>query len=407
MTDTSTESRLFRGRTLGILIIVGVLSFFASLYFMATEEGLETELTFEANSFSRSAIGHHAFVELLGEFSIPVVVSRHDTSFKVGSRTLLILAEPQARFDEDSEEAALLEANNLLLILPKWRGLRHPLKVRWLGDAKPKSADTTAQILGQVLPGAKLIQGAEGNWSVNTLETGPEIQQVQLFNHPEIEPMVATPRGVLLGRIKQPAGATYILSDPDVIANHGIGRGQNAQFALAMIKELRPFGASVVIDEIIHGFKQDPDLFRTLFERPFLAVTLIATVSFSLLIWSAFGRAAPPVPPPPALPPGKLGLIQNTGNLLLHGGHGGSLLGRYLQDATRVVARLLNAPRGLRDAALMAWLEKIEKSRKISMSLKDIEADAARFEGKAASPEQIVTTAGRIYRWKREMLDGA
>lgn len=407
MSRFAPSSDLFRGRTLAILIIAGVLSFFAAIYLSAKEVGIETELTSSANTFSSSAIGHKAFVELMRDFGVPVVVSRYDTGFKVGSRSLVILAEPTRRISEQSDSHELLDKDNVLLVLPKWEGTPKPFKVRWLGNAEPENSKTVARILDQVLPGAKIIRGSAQNWTINTVGPDPEIKGLQLFSHPGVEPMVATPDGILLGRVKDNRRNVYVLADPDVLSNHGIGKGKNAQFSLAMIEGMRTFGASVVIDEIIHGFKQSPDLLRTLFAKPFLGVSLIIMLAISLLIWAAFGRHAPAEALPPSLAPGKMGLIENTGDLLLYGGHGGALLLRYLDDARRLVATRLNAPRGLDGNALQNWIVNVEANRNVTETFWQISTDTAALTDGKPGGDKLATLANRIYRWRQEMLDGA
>ncbi len=48
-----------------------------------------------ADSFSRSALGHRGFVELLRANGIPVLVSRYASAERAGASSLLLIAEPR------------------------------------------------------------------------------------------------------------------------------------------------------------------------------------------------------------------------------------------------------------------------------------------------------------------------
>ncbi len=105
-----------------------------------------------------------------------------------------------------------------------------------------------------------------------------------------------------------------MLTDPDIIENHGITKGDNLVFADAVFKGLLDGKTgTVVFDETIHGFlraAQAPTKF--LFEFPYnlIAVQLVAGVA--LLLWAAMGRFGTPEIPERALKTGKRDLISSA-----------------------------------------------------------------------------------------------
>ncbi len=87
------ESPFSRRMVIGLVSVVS-LSFLAALLWGVFGPELRSDRSVASDSFSRSAIGHHAFVELLRELEIPVVVSRNNSGAKAGDRALLLIMEP-------------------------------------------------------------------------------------------------------------------------------------------------------------------------------------------------------------------------------------------------------------------------------------------------------------------------
>src|SRR5262245_9969360 len=89
----------FSSRATFWLVAVGLVSFLVTIGFTVFGAPPAAPPSRGADSFSRSAIGHHAFVALLRELEIPVVVSHWESAKRADSTALLILTEP-AKFKE-------------------------------------------------------------------------------------------------------------------------------------------------------------------------------------------------------------------------------------------------------------------------------------------------------------------
>ena len=81
---------------------------------------------------------------------------------------------------------------------------------------------------------------------------------IQLMHGDRLQPLIGDADGMLLGELTDRNRKIWVLSDPDVISNHGLARAGNAALAVAMIKRLRSGSGSVVFDETVHGFISEP-----------------------------------------------------------------------------------------------------------------------------------------------------
>ena len=85
----------FDQRKVTWIVTISTASLTAGLLLIALSPDLESTTSRQADSFSRSAIGHHALVEILRELDIPVLVSRHATSRRAGTSLLMLLEPPE------------------------------------------------------------------------------------------------------------------------------------------------------------------------------------------------------------------------------------------------------------------------------------------------------------------------
>src|SRR5262249_48728589 len=115
-----TAAPIFAQRTIVWLIGVGGFSLLCAIVLIAFGEDFLPTRTVQANAYSQSAIGHMAFVGTLRALGIPVLVCRNESRLKAGPKDLLIVAEPPAEQKDDEYLQGLLEADRVLLVLPKW-----------------------------------------------------------------------------------------------------------------------------------------------------------------------------------------------------------------------------------------------------------------------------------------------
>ncbi len=395
---------VFQPRTVFWLVVVGGLSFIAAMAILVLGQDIGT--TAKANSFSTSAIGHRAFVETLDRLGFRVLVSRHNSAEKAGDNGLLILAEP---IPGESNITALLNAPNLLYVLPKRTGAPDPGKPAWLLDTAMLPLPLVEESLDAVLSGARVVRPRTAPaWRSGVPGLEPEIARPQLVRSERLSPFVASDQGVLLGGVQtESGGRLWVLSDPDLLANHGIAQGDNAALLVRALEHMNPAGGLIVVDETIHGFTQSPSLWRSLFAFPFVVVTVQALATLVVLMLAATERFGGPLPLPRVLPEGKAALLANTADLLSLGDHGRDLLRRYARVTLRDVACRLQLPTGLRRDETIARLDRIAEARGIGDRFGEIDAVVGAGAPRFGEGGRILQAAGRLFRWKREMLNGS
>lgn len=402
-----SERAVFAPQTVFWLLTVGTLSFVGALALSLLAGNGGNVRSPEANTFSYSAIGHRALVEVLERVEMPVLVSRFDSAGKAGTSSLLVIAEPTPPTATAADLKRLMGARNVLVVLPKWDGSVDRLIPDWLNGAELLPAKDVQQMLTAAI-GAGTVVRPTGGLSLATEEfAAPTLAAPQLFESPEIEPVIAGPQGVLLGRIDRGWNTVWVLSDPDILSNHGIGQGDNALLAVRLIDYMRPQGGAIVIDETIHGFEAEPALSRAVLETPLAITAVIAVVTLAVLLWAATARFGAPLPTERPIASGKAGLIDNTAGLLEFGGHGIAILNRYLRVTLRDVSLALHAPAQLRGDALVSWFDRIGKRRGVGITCAEICRDVA---GVAAQQRvdgaRLARVAQSVNRWKQEMLHG-
>jgi hypothetical protein len=417
-----TGEPIFSRRLLAGWVAGAVMVFALSLYLMGGGGQSGTDST-GASTFSRSAIGHAGFAEVLQRLGLPVVKSQYDSLEKLSPGSVLVIAEP--RSSQQSEEAirTLLKANTILLVLPKWTGQPSEQAPGWLREANLRFLGDAQWALNLVAPRAEVVRESTKDksdgmtWKTNALRLTPNlVSPVQLMRGgPRLRPIIASDRGMLIGEISERNRRIWILSDPDVISNHGLAREGNAALAVAIIERLRggPSGSpakagSVVFDETIHGFATRPaSPFLLLFRFPFVIATAQGLIAIGLLLWATMARFGAPQSAPPPLQAGRSGLLQNMARLIEFTGQQQVMITRYIQETVRDVARQLHAPRGVTGAALVDWLERVGAARGASV---DCAAVMRRAQELGAERRRdlapLIRLARDIHRWKGEILDG-
>jgi uncharacterized protein DUF4350 len=386
-----------------------VVTFAVSLYFMGREGEPGGTDAVGPSTYSRSAIGHAGIADTLQRLGVPVVKSRDNSADKLGKDGVLVLAEPRPTAISEPALRALLDARAVLLVLPKWTGRASEKKPGWLATAEEKPPSQAQWVLNLVAGGGEVVREAEmPAWTTNVLGRKPQLATpVQLMRSGALRPIIGASNGILVGELNRNR-AIWVLADPDVIANHGIGQAENAALALAIIDRLRGRNGAVVFDETIHGFVAQPtNPLALMFQFPFVVATLQVVAALALLLWATVARFGAPQSAPPPLSAGRQGLLQNVAQLITFAGHGQVMVRRYVQETVRETARQLHAPRGLTGQGLAAWLTRVGEARGVTVDcaavIGEVEQLADRRRGDLAP---LVRIARDIHRWRREIVDG-
>ncbi|MDR3077046.1 MAG: hypothetical protein LBU26_07060 [Synergistaceae bacterium] len=377
--------------------------------------------------FSRSAVGYSLLYGALRDMEMPVIAGTRDPIRRAGNRGTLIVAEPSVEFILSAGNGyQLTEVKRLLFVLPKWKWLADAENPRWISKMSPAPAQEAETVLGMVSIGMGRVFRKEPpeRWTVNEFPYSPEISGVVQLMRPSerMRTIVGDSEGALLAEMTFGEGegamlaemmfggrVVWILSDPDVISNHGIHKGQNAEFAASLIKALSNAGSenfrgrrSIVFDETVHLFSAPADsIMKMMLSFPYVIITILTCISAALLAAAGARRFGAPAASKPALDFGNAQLIDNSARLLDYGGHHAVTLERYARMTFAEAARAMHAPELPGERERAEWAERVGRSRGVSVSYASI------LQGMGGTISSLMETARLAYKWKGEILNGS
>ncbi len=406
-----TGDSIFSRRTLILWSAAAVTAFVLALYFMGKGDGNTADITGPTVA-SRSAVGYAGIVDILSQLDMEVVSSRNRSRSieRAKGAGVLIVAEPRLSPQTMAVGRKLLDGDAVLLILPKWDSEASPKHSGWIDKAELASPFFANFAMNLIDTQARVLRGpAPAKWDHDAIGIAPVVAApVQFVRSKVLTPLVAHGDDILVGEITRDGRRVFVLTDPDVLSNHGLANPANADFAVALIGRLRQGDGPVVFDESLSlAAGSGPNIFRLLFRFPLLTGVVLGSIAAALLLWSAMPRFGAADPPAPALDSGKRGLIDNIAALIGFAGRRPAIVGRFVDATVQDVARQLHAPRGLAGKALTDWLGRVGKARGVTVDpgLAVERADAL-AGARRADPLTLVALARDITQWKREIIHG-
>jgi hypothetical protein len=225
----------------------------------------------------------------------------------------------------------------------------------------------------------------------------PDIGLPQLLSTTSaLQPMVACEHGMLVAAMRDQIGRVAILTDPDILSNAGLHRGDNADLALSIIDQMVPQDGTIVIDETVHGIVASTSIWKLLLTPPLLAPTLLTLAAIVLMVWASAIRLGAPVPTAANAPAGRQALIANAASLLVFGGHGHHVAERFAETTVAEVAEQLHVDAPRNGGDLKGALDAVARRRGLDILLPP-----------SAALEQPVAAARAYHTWKLEMLHGS
>lgn len=348
---------LVGARKARLLITLVVLSLLASLLLLLRGPGEVGARGPNADGYSRSALGHVGMLRWLRANDHTVVQLRTDRH--LGECGLLVVAEPEepTRTDELRIDRWYDTGAPLLLVLPKRHGIEAVDEPGWIDHADLEPLERPSSVLtgfrqfvgdGQVV----LRTDTTGRWTTPLRWPTPElVGPIQLLRRTDrLTPIVHCPEGVLFGSID----GHFVLADPDLIANHGLVRGRNADLLLQLVDECAQEGV-IVVDETLHGHLFQPSFWQALGEFPLVLVLLHLLLMALLVVWMANGRFGPLLRDPPPIGAGKAFLIDNVVTML-PSRHLPIAADRWRRQQVARCAARLGASRSWNHEQNVAWL---------------------------------------------------
>jgi hypothetical protein len=399
---------IFSGRTLAWLMGIGIASFVGMMLLFTVGEDLFPTRSVQPSTYSKSAIGHQAWVRLLQNTGRTVLISRSDSVAKANDGGVLVLAEPFAEGDERQPLDELMRADRLLIVLPKYTANASILNRNWAETVNRISTTYIADVLRQVTKTGLVLQLDKAPpWQPNDFGPIPALPRPQLMVASGLKPLIASKSGILLGEAEIDGSTVWVLADPDLISNHGLTHGANAQLALTIVDRLRD-GGPVIFDETIHGYYLDPNLLKAMFEFPLVFVTTAAIAAIAVLLWASTGRFGAPTREEPPLRMGKSTLVAAGADMLSFGQHEVPLAQRYRKVVLDDVGRRIHAPLLADERTLGAWLDRVGQARGTRQKFTRLWQDFEILPGSGNYQTRLLLGAAQeLYRWKEEILNGS
>jgi hypothetical protein len=211
----------------------------------------------------------------------------------------------------------------------------------------------------------------------------------------QLDPIITDAAGrIVLGKLK--LGQIYILADPDLLNNHGMGDERQARAALSLLDYVNSTGAtSVLFDVTANGLGRSRSPLRLAFDAPFLAVTLTIFAAMLLAGWQALVRFGPARLPERAIAFGKAALVDNSAALIRKAGRETRLGGRYVEVIRDRAIDLFRLPPALDREESRARLEGLNPGR--SFAALEHRAEAARTR------DELLGAAQSLNQWLEEV----
>ena len=292
------------------------------------------------------------------------------TAPALAGASLRIVLDPKS--PQDVRQALAAAPPPVMIVLPKWRTYARSLSDR-VDGARLLDGTTVRVLAREIADDIEIVRPETvGPWRNDGVQGEPTLQRPQLVRSASLCPLVSSNEGMLIGRLcGRPS--VIVLADPDLLANYGLWRGDNAVLALSVVERLRAGTGPIVALEATNDLPPSPSIWRLTFSPPFVLITFTAAIAAGVAIWLAAMRFGPPAVEEQERSPGVISLIDVATRLLRDKGDGRRLLQRYTDLVTLDLGRRLHAPRQLQGAAAIGgWLDSSRGARTADLAYRDL-----------------------------------
>ena len=381
-----------------LVVAVGALAFIATLLLGAYAPDLRSGRNGGTHALSNAATGFSGLVRLAAATGRdPIVIRAQDQL----NREELAVITPDHGWINLGDILQWRGARATLLVLPKWDTAPDKEKPGWVRVAGLLPAQDPAQTLAPAVP--LLVSREHGDrheLKVVPFGAPSDLRFIapavlQTISGKRIEPIITESGGrIVLAKVK--GSQTYILADPDLINNHGMGDERQAKAALALLDYLNSTGSkSVLFDVTANGLGRSRSPLKLAFDPPFLAVTLTIFAAMLLAAWQALVRFGPIRRRERAIAFGKAALVDNSAALIRKAGRETSLGGRYVEVICERATNLFRLPANLDAEELGERMEGLNPRRSF--------ASAAERARSARSRDELVRAAQSLNQWLEEV----
>ncbi|HEX6741349.1 MAG TPA: hypothetical protein VF079_06090 [Sphingomicrobium sp.] len=351
---------VFKRGTMLLIVAIGTLAFIATLVLGAYAPDMRSGKNGGAHALSNAATGFSGLVRLAERTDRNPVILRSEG--QLDSEDLVIITPETARTNL-GDILAKRGDRITLIVLPKWNTQRDPMRPAWVrvGGLLPRYEPEGVLAPDWELKVERRRTANQPLQGANDLPAGiafvaPRIEQT--ISGDKLDPVITDADGrILLGRSSE--RLLYVLADPDLLNNHGMGDERQAKAALALLDYLSgPESGGILFDVTANGLGHSRSPLKLAFDPPFLAVTLTIFAAMLLAGLQALFRFGAPRRAERALAFGKAALVDNSAALIRRAGREPRLGARYAEVIRERAAALFrlgpSTSRELVDARLEA-----------------------------------------------------
>lgn len=357
------------------------------------------------DSYSRSALGFSTFVALAEELGYPVQRVKDPYSVTLDDQSAVVLLEPVVHVNSakeviDAYRWYLENAETIILVLPK----RVALQTNALGTQLRETGLVDLMDLWKLTDSVYWFSAVSRSTEQPPWASTLEIDSLQITATPNpstdgITVHIGDEHNALVLEGESPGYRRLIIvTDPDVFANHGIVKGENAEIAAQILRLLEP-GTRLYVDEALHGYWNRYSLWKAL--RSFPAVLVLGSLSLLalLFIWRRQTSATLPHRGHEASNP-QAAVLERSADMIAHVVPSRRSLDRlraaYVRDA---ISR-----GGLRKMSEPEAILRLESLRKPAQTLSSLDARRTQHSRMSAAAARRLAT--QYQHWYREVTHG-
>ena len=390
----------FNRATMLLITAIGTLAFIAMLVLGAYAPDLRSGRNGGAHALSNAATGFSGLIRLAEATGRnPSIVRSMD---QLDSEDLAVIT-PDHGWTNLGELLDTRGPRVTLIVLPKWDTGPNKTRSGWVEVSGLLPSDDPEATLAPGVPSKVVRVRSRGELLRTVSPAAPaELRFIaprvtQTIASDKLKPVITDASGrIVLGQVGD--RSLYVLADPDLINNHGMGDERQARAALALLDFLNSTGAtSILFDVTSNGLGRSPSPLKLAFDPPFLAATLTIFVAMLLAGIQALVRFGAPQRTERAIAFGKAALVDNSAALIRKAGREADLGPRYVEVIRERAAALFRLPPTLSAESLDQRLEALNARRSF--------AGLATAASHARSRDELLKAAQSLHHWVEEVQE--
>ncbi|MDR2300775.1 MAG: hypothetical protein LBF38_01840 [Deltaproteobacteria bacterium] len=249
-------------------------------------------------------------------------------------------------------------------------------------------------------------------WDLPSPTGQNQIQLLRFNDKFEFDTVVGTAKGALVVRYENDDLILYFVADPDVANNMGLGRGNNADFMMGLIKNI--YEKEGLTGDLAFFNLQMSDLmvgqefnsfFGPLLKYPLYIITIL-TLLTALLFFAALGKRFGGIGHlAEEVGFGKSKLIDNSAKLMARPNLLPYALAAYQKMTVQWAEKTFHVPKQS-NLDSYRWIDKVASAKGLKTSLTSIVAMGQRAR-KQKSHEAMIDCALKLYKFRKELESGS